>query len=125
MRHWIADFFIGLTKGMNALMGFLHKGMKMFAALGGDWRYVKKQIHQHGFTAPDSAININPRRPIAGWLSARQKPTQTRPWFLLLQGLAQIIQLHRRMCLCRIGLNTAVVHQSLITVYDRSRSIGR
>ena len=49
-----------IPRFLQPAMHFLHEGVEMHAAFARHWRGVEKEIHHHGFAAPDGAMNIEP-----------------------------------------------------------------
>ena len=53
-------FLVGFAGRGDTAMHLLHEGMKMHPAFFGHGRGFEKQVHQHRFAPPDSAIKIKP-----------------------------------------------------------------
>jgi hypothetical protein len=86
-------------------MRFLHEMMVMHAALPCHRRGIKKHIHQHGFSAPDTAMDVNaPGILIAGAPAFSEQPKTSPRRFgqAVFQAINQKPQTCRRSLLIRI-----------------------
>ena len=61
-RDGVRAIAMHLLPAMNAPMRLLHEGVEMEPLLARDLGGFKKQVHEHGFAAPDLAHQIKPLR---------------------------------------------------------------
>ena len=67
-RDGVRAIAMHLLPAMNPPMRLLHKGMEMQPLFAGYLGRFKKQVHEHGFAAPDLPHQIKP----PGWVLARR-----------------------------------------------------
>ena len=96
----------GLT---DAVVNILHKGMEMHAPLGRHRRAFEKQIHQHGFAPPDTAVHIQTgdvrlAHPLTAPSEYAQPHLAPRARLIADQTAVQQLQLLHRQALRRVRL---------------------
>ena len=92
-------------------MNFLHEGMKVDAALVRYGQAVVEQVHQHGFSAPNAAPQIEPAR--RRRLLAKQ-PAQQAAGLPCFKILLQLRKAHGGRALLRIGPQFAGSNQRFV-----------
>ena len=90
----------------------------MHAAFQGDVGGVEKQIHQHGFPAPDPAPQIQPR---GGhhWFGKQTREQPDLACGIGLQPVAKRFQLRQNSMLCGIGAQLSCGNFGIIKVGQR------
>ena len=103
---------------MHEGVDFQHEGMKMHPAFLFHRGSIEEKIHQHGFSAPGIAIDIESLRRfharLAGTQTENLGPAGAGLWIIVNQATVQGLQLLDREPLSRIILNLLVCQQLAI-----------
>jgi hypothetical protein len=102
----------------QAGVGLEHELVEVDAPLGRDCDMLERQVHQHGFAAPDAAPQVNARGPIA--LRAEQARKETAG---IGDASGQAVERRNRALLCRIRLQLMCGNQLLVSRADRRRHL--
>ena len=115
IRIFDRALFHALAEFMDAFMHIRHETMKMHAPFGGGLHRLEKQIHQHGFAAPDIAPDIGA---FGRFGSAFVKqPAQSTAFggnAALVQGLGQLVEMIDNHELRAIALDGTGLDKTLI-----------